>query len=363
MSQTVISDNWSLQNISEMFRTGLSTDNANYIDINLNKSSFSYREISEAAIITEAFFDFITDIILRDQIIVDSDFVHTWKCFYSPINKVSEAGIISEIPFKVDNNKLEEPRNEFVQRLCTTNDLMIAHEENRIGWLENHDPSNRLLSQILWGGAGMLARSFVYEKGYTPHPIRKRFFNKTGLTLPTANAVSHIANIINEKRAKISSIQNSNSELYSLTINMPPLPIRVIQESNSVDDLITVALQLRDEFKSLRDWLDHYQKAMSDGSYKDISKFQEIIQSVSLYVDSLMGSHDSNAPTFSAGISIFKVAIKGHPLNTLQNQFGVRAMINNLILSRSGKPELKKFLKFFGHEKSRVGLQVLEHFS
>jgi hypothetical protein len=29
-------------------------------------------------------------------------------------------------------------------------------------------------------------------------------------------------------------VQNSNSELYSLTVNIPPLPIKVIQESNSV---------------------------------------------------------------------------------------------------------------------------------
>jgi hypothetical protein len=189
------------------------------------------------------------------------------------------------------------------------------------------------------------------------------FFYETGLTLPSTNSVSHVNNLISEKRAKISSIQNSNSELYSLTVNMPPLPVRIIQESNSVDDLFKIALQLRNEYKDLRDWLGCYQKAMSDGSYKDISKFQKILQSVSLYVDSLMGSHDSNAPTFTTGISILKVAIKGHPINTLQNQFGVRAMVNSLILSRSGNSELKKFLNFFGHDKSRVGLQVLEHFS
>jgi hypothetical protein len=110
MGQSIISDNWSLQNITEMFTTGLSSDKANYIKIDSNKNSFSYREVSEAAITIEAFFDFITDIILRDQIIVDSDFVHTWRRFDSPINKVSAAGIISEIPFKVENGKLEEPR-------------------------------------------------------------------------------------------------------------------------------------------------------------------------------------------------------------------------------------------------------------
>lgn len=363
MSQSVIADNWSLQNISTMLIQGLDDDNTHYIDVDSKNNKFQYKEISSAVVTIEAFFDFITDIILRDQILVESDFVSAWKDMNSPVNKVSDAGVIREYPFRVDYKKLVEPRDEFIDRLCITDDLKKAHEENKIGWLKNKNVPHGYLSQTLWGGAGMLARGFVYEKGYTPHPVRKRLFVNTGLALVSDDAVNNVNNIINEKRVKISSVQNRGSELYSLTVNMLPLPIKVIQEATSINDLITVALQLRHEYQELRDWLGCYQQAMSDGSYRNIEKFQKILNSISLYVDSLMGSYDSNAPTFTTGIGVFKVALKGHPINTLNNQFGVRSMINNLIVSRSGNADLKKFLGLFGHKNSRVGLQVLEHFS
>ncbi|TOG97291.1 hypothetical protein CGI90_26510, partial [Vibrio parahaemolyticus] len=55
---------------------------------------------------------------------------------------------------------------------------------------------------------------------------------------------------------------------------------------NSASDMIKVALQLREEYQELRDWLNCYQQALSDGSYKDMNKFSKTLQSISLYVDS-----------------------------------------------------------------------------
>jgi len=363
MSQSVISDNWSLQNISEMLVNGLEKTNTHFINIDSIAGKYEFKEIPSAIVTIEAFFDFITDIILRDQILVEENFVNAWKNNGSALNKAAEAAVIRGYSFRNDFEKLVEPREEFIRRLCITEDLRQHHEENRLGWNNNKHTPHGYLSQTLWGGAGMLARSFVYERGYTPHPVRKRLFIDAGFAITTDNAVNNLNNIINEKRASIARVLHKGDELFSLSVNLLPIPIKVIQESNSVQDLITVALQLRAEYQELRNWLGCYQLAMSDGSYKDIAKFQKIIHSISLYVDSFMNNYDSNAPTFTAGIGVLKVAIKGQPINALKNQFGVRSMINNLIVSRSGNSDLKKFLGFFGHRDTKVGLQVLEHFS
>lgn len=64
-----------------------------------------------------------------------------------------------------------------------------------------------------------------------------------------------------------------------------------------------------------------------------------------------------------AGIDLLKIAFKGSPLNSLQNQFGVRSMVNKLVTTRSGNSELGKLLGFFGHRTSGVGLKVLDHFA
>jgi len=76
-----------------------------------------------------------------------------------------------------------------------------------------------------------------------------------------------------------------------------------------------------------------------------------------------VGNIDSNVPTFTAEIDILKIAIKGNPINSLRNQFGVRAMVNKLILGHSGNAELKKLLRFFGHHNSDIGMKILDHFS
>jgi hypothetical protein len=363
MNQIVISDNWSLQNISELLVEGLDSSDFSYIIIDRKKDSYTYNKISSAIIKIEAIFDFLTDIILRDQILVDEKFTYAWKQYESPLEEAADVGIVRAFPFLEDPEKLMEPRNEFVNRLCVTSDLKRDHEINRSGWDKSRQTKYSNLSQTLWGGAGMLARGFVYEKGYTPHPIRRRLFISAGIAMPSEDAVIQLKNIINEKRARIASACHNNDELYSLTINMPPLPIKVIQESSSVNDLISVALQLRQEYQELRNWLGYFQQALSDGSYKDILKFKKILHSISLYVDSMMGIVDPNSPTFTAGIGVLKIAFKGQPLNAIRNQFGVRAMINNLIVSRFGNDDLKKFLSFFGHRNTTLGMRILEHFA
>ena len=94
-----------------------------------------------------------------------------------------------------------------------------------------------------------------------------------------------------------------------------------------------------------------------------MAKYQGILQSISKYVDSKIGVADTNAPTFTAGIGVLKMAIKGDPVNAIKNQFGVRSMVNKLILSKSGTADLKKYLGFFDQKKSAVGMKVIGHFS
>lgn len=363
MSQSIISDNWALQDISELLVNGMDDSEGNYVAIDRANDSYEYTNTPRAVIQTEALFDFITDIILRDQILVEEQYTSVWDQYGSPLDSALDEGIIRPYPFMVDKEKLIEPTTEFTDRLCVTSTLKSDHEENSIGWAENQHVPHGYLSQTLWGGAGMLARGFIYEKGYTPHPVRKRLFIDAGIYMPGEDAVSQLSNVITEKRAKLFSVNLKQDELHSLTINMLPLPIKVIQESNSIKDLITVALQLREEYQELRNWLGCYQQALNDGSYNDIAKFQNILHSISQYVDSKMGIVDSNAPTFTVNLDVLKVVFKGDPINVIQNQFGVRSMINNLIVSRSGNSDLKKYLNLFGQKDTTIGLKVLERFS
>lgn len=363
MSQSVISDNWSLQSISELLIDGIDPGVGHFINPNIETDSHEYKEASSAAIAIEALFDLITDVILRDQILVDENFSDAWRNKNGPLNKLAEQSVVQTFPFLRDPALLNSPRDEFVDRLCLTSSLKREHQENVLGWQTARETPNPYLSQAIWGGAGMLSRAFVYEKGYTPHPVRKRLFQKAGIALSDTDAVLRTCSTIDEKRASIRTLQGSGNELHSLHINMEPLPIKVIRESNCPADIPVVALQIREEYVELRNWLGLYQQSISSGDYKDIQKHRKILVSISQYIDSTMGKTSADAATFTAGIDTLKIALKGNPINNLKNQFGVRSMINKLILERSGSTELKKFLKFFGHHNTSTGLKIVEHFS
>lgn len=362
MSSNVIADNWSLQEITQLLHYGMDDEVAHLIEPDVNEGTHVYKEILAAVIKTEALFDFLTDIILRDQLLVEEQHVDAWKREGGPLDEAANAGVVRPYSFR-DNFKLAAPRSELVDRLCVTESLRLEHELNVDGWNRERRTPNPFLSATLWGGAGMMARSFVTEQGYTPHPIRRNFFQKAGLVLRNEDSLVRLNDKIKEKRASVYKAMNGADEFYSLYVNMMPLPIQVIQESSSHTDLITTALQLRDEYQELRHWLGCYQAAINSDEFAEVAKYQKILHSISQYVDSKMGVVDTQAPTFTAGVGVLKIAIKGDPINALKNQFGVRAMVNKLILGKSGAAELKKYLGFFDQKKSAVGMKVMEHFS
>jgi hypothetical protein len=364
MSQVIVADNWSLQDVSHLLNSGIDAEEiGQFIVINKETKSHDYKDVPRAVIAIEALFDLMTDFVLRDEIWVDEAFIGTWSKTDGPLTEAVEQGVVKPFRFLGQPQELNSARDEFVSRMCATESLKKAHEQNVLGWAFNKTTPNRYLSQILWGGAGMLARALVYQAGYTPHPVRRRLFQDSGIALRDSDAVIRLTRTINEKRASIYAAKSGKDDLLSLQVRLPPLPVKIIRESKSPEDLIKVALQLRSEYAELRGWLTEYQESLGGDDFADLQKHQAILRSISQYVDSLVGTTDSNAASFTVGIDVLKIAFKGDPLNTLKNQFGVRSMINKLVTTRSGDTELERLLGFFGHRTSGVGLKVLDHFA
>ncbi len=362
MTSAVIADNWSLQEISSLLKHGIDKSEGSVIVIDSKLDTHRYENVPHAALAFEALFDLLTEIVLRDEIWIDSNFSDTWEGF-GILDSAVLSGVIRPFNFLGQPQELDSTRNEFVDRMCVTESLRIEHDENVHGWNLHGKSPHKYLSQTLWGGAGMLARSVVYKSGYTPHPARKRLFKQTGIVLADNNAAIKLARTIHEKRADIFAVESTVGELFSLQVTLPPLPTKIIREAKGPQDLIPIALQLREDYKDLRGWLSEYQEALNGGDFRDLNKYKGVLRSISLYVDSLHDRPDPSAPTFTMGIEAFNVSFKASPVNYLKNQLGVRAMINKLITTRSGSAELQKLLDFYQHRGSNIGLKVLEHFS
>lgn len=362
MAQGVVADNWSLQDITTLFTEGFERGVAG--EIVLDDKGHSYRPISSAIVQTEALFDFITDLILRDEILVEEKFTYSWEGVNSPILEAKNLGVVRAYPFLSEPEKIAGPRSRIAERICSTDSLRQAHQENVDGWNDNRQTPDPLLSATLWGGAGMCARSFVYEKSYTPHPLRKRLFVNSGFMLPAADALHQLTTFLNDKKVSVTKKIYGNDALFSAYINIPALPIRVIQESSSANQMISTALQMRDDFHSLRCWLKMFQNAMSDDDTKSLLKYRRELDSVSQYVDKKIGYGSASAPvTMEAGMGIFKIAMQGNPLENIKNQFGVRATLNKLIFGSPGRTEIKKYVRMFDEQGSEIGYDIERSFT
>ncbi|EPE8512765.1 MULTISPECIES: hypothetical protein [Vibrio] len=362
MAQGIISDNWSLQDISSLFVYGMEKSFAD--EIVISNGEHSYKEVSYASIQTEALFDFLTDLVLRDEILVEAKFEHAWMQTSSPILAAKNLGVVRSYPFLDEPQKLVEPRNRIIEHMSSTESLKLAHRENVSSWRETQRAQHPLLSQTMWGGAGMCARSFVYEKSYTPHPLRKRFFVNSGFMLPANDALHQLTSFLNDEQLKVSKKAYGTDSLYSLFVNMPAIPIRVIQDASSPSQLIDVALQMRQDFAKLREWLKLFQKALSEDNLQDITNYRRQLDSISEYVNSKIGLGSAQKPvTMEAGLGIFKMVTQANPINTLKNQFGVRATLNSLIFGSNGKQEIKKFIEMFEQRGTAVGYDIEQHFT
>lgn len=362
MAQGVVSDNWSLQDISNLFSRGMDDSNAD--EIIITEQTHVYNPVSFASIQTEALFDFLTDLVLRDEILVEEKFEHSWVNSNSPILKAKELGVVRSYPFLNDSFKLVAPRERILEHMCSTESLKLAHKENVDSWEKTNQVTHGLLSATMWGGAGMCARSFVYEKSYTPHPLRKRFFVNSGFMLPAGDALHQMTSFLNDEQMKVSKKIYGADSLYSLFVNMPAIPLRIIQEASSINQFVDLALELRDDFSKLREWLKQFQNALTDDDIKKINMYRKELDSVSQNVNAKIGLGASGKPvTMEAGVGIFKIATQSNPINALKNQFGIRATLNKLIFGSNGKPEIKKYIRMFEQSNTAVGYEIEKHFT
>jgi hypothetical protein len=360
MSRHVLADNWSLQHVSDLLSSGISMSEASVIRI--CGDEHRYDDVSEGLVQTESLFDLLTEIVLRDEIIVDAAFCETWDTPSSSLHSLSRAGILRRVQFLDGEDKFSELRQFFVERLCVTESLTSDHAENVNGWSINKRTPNPYLSAVLWGGAGMVARSAAFDTSYSPHPLRRRFFMSAGLFLDGNSAYAKLNSVVDENRLRVAKRASATDLLYSMNVTLPPIPIRIIEQSETATDLINVALQLRSDFAPVREWLTATEDLILKDDFKAVRKKYAQLDDISANIDRILGN-DVGKTTLSVGIGFLKLSTKIAPLTAIRNRFGFRSILNSMILDSSGQAALKKYCRLFGVAGTATELNLQEHFS
>lgn len=357
----VIADNWSLQLVAQALSEGLELGEGALLVSDKDSDSHVFREVPAGALAIEALFDLVADIVLREQIWVDEEFRQAWEGRNSELDALVREGVVVPFRFLAQPQELEEPRRFFVSKLCFTDSLRRAQLENEAGWLKTRSAPHPYLSQVVWGGAGMLARSLVYQHAYTPFPVRRRLMVDAGLAW-SADATQNLRNLISQKQAQMSVVEGNGSKVTRLKINGAEIAALAIREASKPEDLIRIALQLRAEYTELRGWLTEYQRALQAGDLRALGRCESLLRSASAFVDSRLGQRSASGPTFTVGWGLLQVALQGSPLDALLNRVGVRAQINQLMFAQRASADLDKLLGLFGQRTRRTGLAIREHF-
>lgn len=363
MGQRVIADNWSLQAVSELLSQGLDPSYNPGI-APLTDPDKCVATVPQAAIDLEALFDFLTDVVLRDQILVDDQYHDAWFDSEGPLAELAQRSIVRPHPFLEHAERLEEPRRDFVRRLILNPTMAQEQAVNEEAWIQSGQSPHKFTAQLVWGGAGMLARAWVNETPYTPHPLRRRLFERAGIVLPgPANALSEFKQTVAQHRIDLFRPVAGGEALYGAQIVLPALPALILRDANSLSDIFTVASQMRDALSELRAWLSQYQEALTVGEFKAIASQSKQLKTLSKKVERALGHKPTDTASLSIGWSWFKLNLKLDPKGWLPKLDRIQIQATTLTFAPSGGKELRKLLGFFGHQHSVLGARTMEHFS
>lgn len=361
MGQSVLADNWSLQDIAQLLDNGIPDGTSSYLRAP-NDAPHHELPVASGIVALEALFDLLTDIVLRDQIIIDQAFAYVWNGS-QVFSQLEQRHVLKQHPFLPKEEQIAGPRTEILKRLLVSESLKQAHLENEQSFARSGSSVHGYLGSVVWGGAGMLARATVFEVPYSPHPIRRDFMRNSGIGLPSDSAVANITAVVREERAVVRRATRGGDALHNLQLEIDPIPVMVISEAGSASELISVAFQLRDEFRGLRDWLGEYQNALLSDSFASVKAQHDLLRSVQQHVRARTSGSWLDRASLTTGITSVSLAVESRPINWVLNRFGVRSVLNDLIFRPGGRPQLAKLLGFFSHSDSALGAEIVRHFT
>ena len=354
---TLLIDNWLLQDVNQALEQGLSEDNASEIKIDSKNDTHDFRVMPQAVFQLDALLSLLVNIVLRDQLIVDDRFTYVWDGGHKSLKTLKTAGVLSPFDFLTSEDLIAGPRKTIVDELCVTSSILAAQKANERSWEELREPKDNYMSSLVWGTAGYLARSHVYKTPYLGSPYRQALIRQTEVVLPKMDAVDNVENIITSKRAKMFRSLAVGRNATFATFNLPPIAIEIIRDSKEPGQLFEVALQLRDKYKELREWLGEYQKALDSENPKTISKHVRLLESIAKEMDSKFKSGSDDATNLTVGTNWLSLKIPiTNIIEKVRDQFGVRAMFSHMVLSYQGRESLSNLLAMFGEKNTQFSM-------
>jgi len=359
MTTILMIDNWTLQDVENVLSDGVGTATVGEILISQDRLSHSFKELPEGVLQVDALLTLLTNLVCFDQLTVDSRFLYTWQQDEAQLLPLASLGVIAPQDYGSFGDDLNLLREAIVAELCVTPTLREEIAVVQAAWREDKSQANPHLSALVWGGAGMLARSHLSKTPYFGHPFRRRLLQETRLFPRQPSAVEAVTTFIQDERTRMFRFRGQALSGSVAHISMPPIAIRAIEDADNIDQLLPAALNLRDQHAELRHWLSEFQDALDTEDERLQLKYEKVLRDVSRSLQTQYGAKESGGTGMSISTAFFKLDLPRSLLDRVRNSFGVRSTLCDLLLAPRGAKALEKLLAMLDEGKSQLGRDVL----
>lgn len=348
---SLLTDNWTLQTVAFLLKKGFSPKDTRYLEPESESGKHS-RTVSAAGVQVQALLSLLVDIILRERIVVEKDWAHTWERL-DGFEGLCKAGIVDQVDFRGTFPSLPEITKRMIPRVCTTEWMRRTQLRNEQEWQLNGRPARPFESLAMWGTAGQLARAHLLNLTYSSHPIRRHILARGRFKRPDANFV--LTEWIRTERLRLFEKAFPSGELRGLNLSLSPIAIEVIEACAHREELIPTAIQFRERYAQLRQWIGGFQNAIADAEPRALGHYRAELESAAAMVRPVEGASRFGSTAMSLRIDSANAAQPD-----MRPQV-VSTLMSDLLQSKAGETSLRKLLRLFEEEHSAVGLRALEH--
>lgn len=345
MDNSVLLDNWSFQDIGDLFANGYDGDRAGLLVA--TPTGHDYEPVVHGELQIKALYDLLSNAVLRDTLRLDQQFTDHWAPFSEIFRPLNDAKLFLLSTPIIEGMDIREGRSALVKQLCVTDSLRQLQEENERHFEIHRRSAHVYESQIIWGGAGMLARADAYRIPYVGHPCRQRFFESTGAWRPARDVVQEVVSVVDQHKAMIYAGQRGDQSVRRAQLILPSVATEAITMSSRPEDLFHSALELRDKYKPVRTWLAEIRTALENEDTATIAKYNKTLDALARDVSRMNTAAESELSfDLTIGWPTLSLPLK-RGVEAIRRRFSVRHDLLKLIKGPAGARADEKVRNWF----------------
>lgn len=279
---SLLVDNWLLQDVANFFQGRLEHQPAPYLEIDQTASSHRYRRGWAISSQVGSVLSFVTELVLRDHLLVAQDFADAWQGNDAGLDSLVHSALVRPVRLSTDWARFKQRRGRIVSQLCVTPSLRAVQAQIEQDFVARRPASEPMHSQVVYGTAGNLARSALIGVPHLPHPLRQYLLMQTSFS--GRDAVALVQGWIQRERAALFERVMPAGLLRAGHATVAPIAVLALMESQDTSDLLRVALQLRDHYAPLREWLAYYQQALQVEDPDALMECNEMLASLEGFI-------------------------------------------------------------------------------